>query len=85
MEKAPVTGKGTIQIPFALREKYGILDGGMTLLVEQADGILLKRLDTTYFDSFLGKYAEELPTPAELQTWSQEEVRADEDRLKTLP
>ena len=80
-----MTGKGTIQLPFALREKYGILDGGMALLVEQSDGILLKKLDAGFFDSFLGKYAEDLPGAAELQIWSNEEIAADEVRIKALP
>ncbi len=85
MEKALVTGKGTIQLPFELRRKYNILDGGMALLVEQEDGILLKRLDDAFFDSFLGKYAGDVPARAELQAWAAEEIQADEARFKVLP
>lgn len=85
MEKALVTGKGTIQLPFELRQKYNILDGGMALLVEQPDGILLKKLDATFFDAFAGKYAEDLPSPTELQAWAAEEIQTDEARFKALP
>lgn len=85
MEKTTVTGKGVIQLPYALREKYGILDGGMALLVEQPDGILIKKLDAAFFDAFLGKWADELPARAEFQAWNQEEIQADEARFKVLP
>lgn len=74
-----------LTIPFALREKYSLLDGGMALLIEQPDGLLIKKLEPQFFDSFLGKYADEMPTASELQTWSNEEITTDETRTKALP
>jgi bifunctional DNA-binding transcriptional regulator/antitoxin component of YhaV-PrlF toxin-antitoxin module len=85
MEKALISGKGVLQLPYALREKYGILDGGMALLLEQPDGILVKKLEPSFFDRFNGKWTEDLPTLAEFQAWSEAEVQADEARFKTLP
>lgn len=82
MEKAPVTARGGIQLPFELREKYGISDGGMVVLVETADGVLLKSLDAAFFDSFVGKYADDAPTAEELRAWGDEEIAAEEARIK---
>ena len=85
LDKAPITAKGILQLPYALREKYDFLDGGMAMLVEQPDGILIKKLDASFFDAFLGKWTEDLATLAELGAWSREEVEADEARIKALP
>lgn len=85
MEKVPVSGKGILQLPFSLREKYGFLDSGLTLLIEQPEGILLKKLEPTFFDGFHGKYADDLPMRAELAGWNETEIQADEVRIKALP
>jgi bifunctional DNA-binding transcriptional regulator/antitoxin component of YhaV-PrlF toxin-antitoxin module len=85
MEKAAVSGKGSIQLPFDLREKYRIEDGGLVLLIEREDGLLLQRLDASFFDSFLGKYMDDAPSAEEMAGWAKEEITEDEARLKSLP
>ena len=84
MERSSVTTKGQILIPKRLREKYGIKPGAKVELIEAKNGLVIKAIDENYFDQFIGKYKDCLPTKVEWLAWKKEDLNLEEAKINKL-
>ncbi len=71
-------------IPKRLREKYGIKPGIKITFEESKNGLIVKPMDKKYFEQFLGKYKNSLPTKDEWLKYKKEERELEEKKIKRL-
>lgn len=81
METSVLTIKGQLLIPKRIRNKYGIKSGIKVAFLETPQGVVLKPMDTAYFESFAGLYKDSLPTTEEYLKWKKEETKLEEDKI----
>lgn len=84
METSVLTSKGQLLIPKRLREKYGIKPGIRVTFDESKKGLIVKPMDKNYFQQFLGKYKDSLPTKEEWLKYKKEERQLEENKIKRL-
>ena len=84
METSTLTTKGQLLIPKRLREKYGIKPGIKIIFEEGKNGLIVKPMDKNYFQQFLGKYKNSLPTKEEWLKYKKEERILEENELKKI-
>lgn len=84
METSILTTKGQLLIPKRLREKYGIKPGIKITFEEGKNGLIVKPMDKNYFQQFLGKYKNSLPTKQEWLKYKKEERELEENKIKRL-
>ena len=84
METSTLTTKGQLLIPKRLREKYGIKPGIKIIFEEGKNGLTVKPMDKNYFQQFLGKYKNSLPTKEEWLKYKKEERILEENELKKI-
>ena len=73
MESSSLTSKGQLLIPKRLRIKYGIVPGVKVVFLETRAGLVIKPMDETYFNQFVGMLKEQAPSRKELKTWKSED------------
>jgi len=73
METSITTSKGQILIPRKIRNKYGIKAGVKIAFIETKDGLMIKPMDHSYFDSFVGILKDALPSADEYKEMKKEE------------
>ncbi len=81
METSVLTIKGQLLIPKRIRNKYGIKSGIKVAFLETPQGVVIKPMDTAYFESFAGLYKDSLPTTEEYLKWKKEETKLEEDKI----
>jgi len=81
METSVLTIKGQLLIPKRIRNKYGIKSGIRVAFLETPQGVVIKPMDTAYFESFAGLYKDSLPTTEEYLKWKKEETKLEEDKI----
>lgn len=79
METSNLTAKGQLLIPKRLRNKYGIQPGKKIALIESKDGLILKAMDSRFFDRFVGLLKEDAPSLTEYKAWKKEEKAKEEN------
>ena len=84
METSILTTKGQLLIPKRIRNKYGIKSGVKVAFIETPEGLVIKPMDTAYFESFAGLYKESLPTKEEYQKWKKEEIQLEENKMNRI-
>jgi len=78
METSILTSKGQLLIPKRLRTKYGIKSGVKVAFIETPDGVILKPMDETFFNQFVGLLREGAPSMEEYKAWKKEEKALEE-------
>ena len=81
METSILTSKGQLLIPKRIRNKYGIKSGVKVAFLETAQGVLIKPMDTAYFESFAGLYKDFLPSAEEYKEWKKEDVKLENEKI----
>ena len=76
--------KGQLLIPKRIRNKYGIKSGVKVAFLETPQGVIIKPMDTAYFESFAGLYKNSLPSTEEYGKWKKEEIRLEEDKINKV-
>ena len=84
MESSRLTSKGQLLIPKRLRIKYGLTPGINVIFKESKAGLIIKPMDESYFNQFVGLLKENAPSPKELKTWKSEEKTREEKRLSAF-
>jgi AbrB family looped-hinge helix DNA binding protein len=82
METSILTSKGQLLIPKRLRTKYGIKSGVKVAFIETPAGIVLRPMDESFFNQFVGMLKVGAPSLEEYKAWKREE-KAKEEILVT--
>ncbi|MEP7323622.1 MAG: AbrB/MazE/SpoVT family DNA-binding domain-containing protein [Saprospiraceae bacterium] len=82
MESSTLTTKGQLLVPKRLRIKYGIQPGKRIALVESKQGILLRPMDESFIDQFVGKYKNSAPSSKEVKTWKKTDKKLEDRPVK---
>lgn len=82
METSILTSKGQLLIPKRLRNKYGIKSGVKVAFIETSEGVVLKPMDETFFNRFVGILKDEAPSMEEYKAWKKDE-KGKEDKNST--
>jgi AbrB family looped-hinge helix DNA binding protein len=86
METSVLTSKGQLLIPKRLRTKYGIKSGVKVAFIETPTGIVLKPMDESFFNQFVGMFRDAAPSMEEYKAWKREEKAKEENPVtKALP
>ena len=80
METSVLTSKGQLLIPKRIRNKYGIRTGVRVAFLETPQGVVIKPMDTAYFESFAGLYKDSLPSAEEYKEWRKVEGKLEEEK-----
>ena len=75
-----MTSKGQVLVPSRLRKKYGIKPGVKVVFIEQECGLVLKPMDDTYFDQFVGMLKKSAPSKEEYLAWKKEEIQIEDSK-----
>ena len=78
METSNLTSKGQLLIPKRLRNKYGIQPGKKIALIESKEGLMLKAMDSNFFDRYVGLLKGNAPSHTEYKAWKKEEKVREE-------
>ncbi|MEP6951555.1 MAG: AbrB/MazE/SpoVT family DNA-binding domain-containing protein [Ginsengibacter sp.] len=84
METSILTTKGQLLIPRRIRNKYGIKSGVRVAFLETQQGVIIKPMDTAYFESFAGLYKDSLPPAEEYGKWKKEEIQLEEEKINRV-
>ena len=84
METSILTTKGQLLIPKRIRNKYGIKSGVKVAFLESPHGVIIKPMDTAYFESFAGLYKDSLPSTDEYMKMKKEELKIEEQKINKV-
>ena len=81
METSILTTKGGLHIPKRLRKKYGIELGIKIMFEEAENGLIIKPLNKSYFESFAGILQSRGNFNKEMNQFKEEEKRLENRKL----
>ncbi|MBS1747298.1 MAG: AbrB/MazE/SpoVT family DNA-binding domain-containing protein [Bacteroidetes bacterium] len=84
METSVLTVKGQLLIPKRIRNKYGIKSGVKVIFEETENGVMIRPMNTAYFEGFAGRFKDVTPSTKEYLKAKKDESRLEEAKIRRI-